>query len=76
MAVDDEHARLLRAEARRARMTVVRARLGDEPSELGPFGLEGMILAAKLSFAAAAFAGQVLPSGPRRAVAIRWVSAR
>ncbi len=76
LAADAEHARLLRAEARRTRMAVVRARLEDKPTEPGLFGFEGMVLAAKLSFAAAAFAGQTLPQGPRSAIAIRWVPAR
>ena len=76
MGADDEHQRILRAEARRARMTVVRARLGDEPAEPGPFGLEGMILAAKLSFAAAAFAGQPLARASRATIEVRWVPAR
>ncbi|NOU27971.1 MAG: hypothetical protein HOO96_08705 [Polyangiaceae bacterium] len=75
-ADDDEQQRQLRAEARRARMTVVRTRLGHEPAEPGPFGLEGMILAAKLSFAAVAFAGQPVARTPRTAIEVRWVRAR
>lgn len=57
-------------------MTLVRARLGDEPAEPGTFGLDGMILAAKLSFAAAAFAGQAIPRVPRASMQVRWVPRR
>jgi hypothetical protein len=82
MAADaDERERLSRAQARAARMTVARVRFGDE-SAAGPFGLEGMVLAAKLSFAAMAFAGQTLPRSDRTeaqdrlAIAVRWIPAR
>jgi hypothetical protein len=73
MSDDEEHQRILRAEARRARMTLVRAQLGDEPSEPGTFGLEGMILAAKLSFAAAAFAGHPVARASRASIEVRWI---
>jgi hypothetical protein len=76
MSDDDEQQRLLRAEARRARMTLVRTRLGDDRAEPGTFGLDGMIVAAKLSFAASAFAGQAIPRVPRASMQVRWVPSR
>ena len=68
MAIRDDPAedvaRAARAEARRSRMVIVKARLGDEVDACPVSGADGVALVARLSAMAWTISGRPLP-GPR-----------
>jgi hypothetical protein len=54
-------------------MTVRRARVGDTEADGGPYGLEGMLMAAYLSQVVGAVAAASSAPVPRSSMQVRWV---